>query len=77
MALHNGTRPRGLGFLHAVQDLTIEQCEKEVAVGKNLYFDYFMGRPLKCDISGDEFEERGYDRDAGRGAAERAIAAIR
>lgn len=42
-----------------------------------LYFDYVFGRPLKIDISGDEFDPGGYDRDARPGAAEEAIAALR
>lgn len=42
-----------------------------------IYFDYLLGRPLKVDIGGDEFDPSLYDRDAGEGAAERAIAAIR
>lgn len=31
----------------------------------DLYFDYLFGRPLKVDLSGDEVEPWGYDRDNG------------
>jgi hypothetical protein len=45
---------------------------------KMLYdFDYVEGVPIKADLSGDEFEERLYDRDQYTGAAARAIDAIR
>lgn len=77
LALHNGTQPQGMGFLHA-STMTEEGCASDIAaMNGQLYFDYYHGRPLKCDITGDEFNERLYDRDAGQGAAERAIAAIR
>jgi len=47
------------------------------APGENLSFDYLKGRVLKVDISGDELETQGYDRDNGQGAAARAIDAVR
>lgn len=42
-----------------------------------LYFDYVEGHVIKCDISGDEFDERLYDRDCGEGKAEKVIEALR
>jgi len=44
--------------------------------GKGLWFDYLYGRVMKVDLSGDEFEERLYDRDLGPGAAQEAIDSI-
>ena len=42
-----------------------------------LYFDYVKGRVMKVDITGDELNPWGFDRDNGEGAAERAIAPLR
>lgn len=43
-----------------------------------LYFDYLRGRPLKVDLSGDEFSPWGYDRDnGGPGTAARIVEALR
>lgn len=72
MALHNGTQPLGMGFLHNVGRMTIEQAREDIA-RQGMKWDYCHGRPLKVNISGDSFDERLYDRDAGPGAAQRAI----
>ena len=42
-----------------------------------LYFDYVHGHVIKCDISGDEFDPRLYDRDCGEGRGEEVIKALR
>lgn len=42
-----------------------------------LYFDYVEGHVIKCDISGDTFDERLYDRDCGEGRAAEVIEALR
>lgn len=42
-----------------------------------LYFDYVEGHVIKCDLSGDEFDERLYDRDCGEGRAAEVIEALR
>lgn len=80
-ALHNGTRCLGMGFLHNIGTCSVEQAERDIndrkPLGKcALCFDYYHGRPLKCDISGDSFDPWLYDRDAGDGAARRAIDSI-
>lgn len=41
------------------------------------YFDYLYGRILKVDLSGDEFDERLYERDNGRDSAARAISFLK
>ncbi|MFH1367054.1 MAG: hypothetical protein ABIH38_03650 [Patescibacteria group bacterium] len=43
----------------------------------NLNFDYLNGRVMKVDLSGDEFDPWGYDRDNGDGEAERVINELR
>ena len=48
-------------------------CKIAVEQSPNLYFDYFKGKVIKCDISGDSFDPRLYDRDNGAGKAEIAI----
>jgi hypothetical protein len=82
-ALHNGTSCQGMGVLHNIGTCSVEQAAKDIEERNRfnaksaLRFDYYHGRPLKCDIGGDEFNPVAYDRDAGAGAAERAIAPLR
>ena len=40
------------------------------------YIDYYDGRCIKCDLSGNEVNPRLYDRDAGPGAFARVLAAL-
>jgi hypothetical protein len=43
-----------------------------------LSFDYVFGRPLKCNLEGDEFDPWGFDRDnGGEGTAMRVIDQLR
>ena len=76
-ALYDHSHIQGYGFLQAVPagTVTVEHCEE--LLERTTYFDYLYGRVLKVDLSGDEFDERLYDRDCGPGAAERAIRRIR
>ena len=76
-ALYDHSHVQGSGFLQAVPDgvVTVEHCAGLLA--KYSYFDYLHGRVLKVDLSGDEFDERLYDRDCGKGAAQRAVDSIR
>lgn len=62
------------GFtLEKAQELIKERQEKNA----RLYFDYVEGHVIKCDLSGDSFDEFLYDRDCGAGAAENAINELR
>lgn len=76
-ALYDHSHVQGLGFLQAVPDsfVTVEHCEE--LLKQNTYFDYMYGRVLKVDLSGDEFNERLYDRDCGEGAAQRAVDTVK
>lgn len=86
-ALHNGTRPQGMGFLHARGPMTAEEAKQYLDRGddgramfggpQRMYFDYLCGRPLKVDIGGDELNPRLYDRDAGRGRCADVISELR
>jgi len=76
-ALYNGSKPLGLGFLHATpDDMTQEEAQKILDDG-NTEFDYLKGRVMKIDLSGDELDTDLYNRDNGQGAAERIIESIR
>lgn len=44
---------------------------------KGTYLGYVGGRVMKVELSGDEFDERLYDRDCGADAAQRAVDSIR
>ena len=72
-ALYNNSKQQGMGFIHTRgrQSMTIEEAQLEL--NENSYFDYLHGRVMKVDLSGNEFEERLYDRDNGDGAAFNAI----
>ena len=76
-ALYDHSHVQGSGFLQAVPDgvVTVEHCAGLLA--KYSYFDYLHGRVLKVELSGDEFDERLYDRDCGEGAAQRAVDSIK
>jgi len=74
-ALHNGTACLGMGKLHDIGSMTLEQAQhiidtnKARGVRNPLAFDYCCGRPLKTDIGGDEMDTWGYDRDSSDGHA--------
>lgn len=74
-ALYNASKPQGKGLLqHTPAPMT--QDEAMAKLEKTTYFDYLNGRVMKVDLSGDELDPWGYDRDNGQGAAERAIATL-
>jgi len=80
-ALFNNSQVVGMGFLQAgrgPQVMTTEQAQQVFdaldngqqvhdngRVGRLYYFDYLFGRPLKVDLSFDEVDDWGYDRDNG------------
>lgn len=83
-ALHNGTRPLGMGFMHDLgRDMTPEEGRKEFAEWPEWRpgeksFDYFHGRPLKVTFAGDELmHTRLYDRDAGGVTAQSIVDRLR
>lgn len=74
--LYNASRQQGLGFLspRGRDGMTVEEAQQ--LVDENRYFDYLHGRVMKVDLRRDEFDPILYDRDNGKGAAERALAAV-
>ena len=74
-ALYNAAKPQGLGFLHYdPRPMTIEEARKILSV--ETYFDYLKGRVMKVDLSGDEFDSWGYDRDNGEGMAKNVLMSL-
>jgi hypothetical protein len=71
-ALHNRTRPRGMGMLHARGSMRRAEAVAALeARGWAFSFDYFYGRPLKVHARNGEINEASialYERDAGAGA---------
>lgn len=78
-ALFDASHQQGMGFLDSrgKEQMSIENAKTLTSDSRYLQFDYVFGRVLKIDISGDEFDERLYDRDNGYGAAEHAIRNLR
>lgn len=80
-ALYDNSVVQGLGFLQARTSVTLEDHKAEIerlsATGAHLYFDYYHGRVMKVNITGDRFDPYLYDRDLGTGAAADAIDSIR
>ena len=76
-ALYNASHPQGLGFL-SYDPTPMTEDEADELLKTTTYFDYLKGRVLKVDLTGEEsFEEYLYDRDNGRGAAQRVIDELR
>lgn len=75
-ALYNASKPQGMGFMH-YDPKPMMQEEAEALLKRFTRFDYLKGRVMKVDLSGDELDTSGYDRDNGQGAAERAITELR
>ncbi len=74
--LYNASKPLGMGFVHYdPTPMTREQAQELLDAGKT-YFDYLKGRVMKIDLSSDELNPWGYDRDNGPGAAQCAIDAL-
>lgn len=87
-ALYNASHVQGMGFLQARPgDMTREQAAELLegkqtlpdypGMGPSKKFDYLYGRVMKVNLENpDQFEERGYDRDLGQGAAARVVAKL-
>ena len=72
-ALYNNAKPQGLGcFFHTAQCMTKKEAQQMLREGQT-YFDYVKGRVMKIDLSTDELETDLYNRDNGKGAAEKVI----
>lgn len=76
-ALYNRARPQGMGFLHYIPEPMTEEIAQKILDRGVTRFDYLVGRVMKVDISGDEFNAWAFDRDNGEGAAQQTITTLR
>ena len=75
--LYNASKPQKMGFMaYDPEPMTRESAQKLLDAG-HTYFDYLKGRVMKIDLSDDELDTWGYDRDNGQGAAKNAILSLR
>lgn len=75
-SLYNKSHPQGLGFLH-FDSTPMSIDEAREILKTQTYFDYLKGRVMKVDLSSDQVNTWGYNRDNGELAAEKAIAACK
>lgn len=75
--LYNNSRVIGYGAMFVSdKDMTMEEARE--LLEHTTYFDYLHGKIMKVDLKSDiEFDERLYDRDNGKGSAERVIQKLR
>jgi hypothetical protein len=81
-ALHNGTKPLGLGALHDMgRDMTVEEAQTILDEQNGKFdFDYLKGRPLKVWIENDGVtlcRSDLYDRDTRPGACAAIVASLK
>ena len=53
---------------------SFDEAKAREAVKRRI--DYYCGKPIKCDLSGDEVDPWLYDRDAGQGAFARCVESV-
>lgn len=87
VALHAGTRPLGMGFLHD-KEVTLADAREYMAEQISRYspnetvvyrFDYLFGRPIKVSLDTKNkiiLRADLYDRDAGEGACQRIVSSL-
>lgn len=77
-SLYNNSKPLGLGFFAAKNNAEMKAADAQKYLDNGqTYFDYLQGRVMKIDVSEDEMDPWGYDRDNGQGAASKVVEAIR
>jgi len=70
--LYDNSKPLGMGFLHYTPEkMPIEEARRYLL--ETTWFDYLKGRVMKIDLSSDELDTWGYNRDNGEGRAESLI----
>lgn len=82
-ALWQRAQTQGMAMWHTQAldaTLPIETVKRDIAdlmaVQKKLDFNYYRGRVIKTDISGDTLDPWLYDRDNGAGAAASVVAQL-
>lgn len=85
-ALWHASHAQGLSFMGFTGGFPLERAQELIKERDDnrrekdpyrLYFDYVDGHIVKCNLTGDEFDERLFDRDCGEGAAAKAIENLR
>lgn len=79
-ALWDCSKSQGMSFLGLPSNgiFTLEMARQEIMMHYPfLYFDYVKGHVIKVDLSNNEFDPFGYDRDNGDGAAQKVIDNLR
>lgn len=79
MLLHSlwlGQVPAGFFSANSVLPPDFNE-EKASQIAKSGYIDYYCGRAIKTNLSGDSADPWLYDRDAGKGEFERIVKEIR
>ena len=80
--LYNRARPQGMGFLQ-YKPTPMTEVEAQAIIDQitaanvPFSFDYLSGRVMKVNITNDEVDTWGYNRDNGANAAEEVIAQLR
>lgn len=71
--LYNNAKWKGFTIVHVEpRDMGIEEARN--IISKQTYFSQVLGRNLNVDLSSDiEFEELLYDRDNGKGIAQKVV----
>jgi len=77
-ALYNNSKPQGMGLL-CFDPAPMSADEARGVLAQSDWVDYLKGRVIKVKLpeGAESFEEWLYDRDLGKGAAEKAVAALR
>ena len=71
-----GVKPAAFFAMSGTFPPNFDRSKASEAV-KNGYIDYFMGRCIKTDLSGDTINPRLYDRDAGQGTLSKIVKTLK
>ena len=74
--LFNAAKLQGMATLEFKPIIMTRELAEKI-LEKWTRFEYFEGRDMKIDLSGDEFDGRLYNRENGPGIAEQVIDALR
>lgn len=77
-ALYNAATPRGAGFLqYDPAPMTIDRARDMLASNTYGKFDYVAGRPVRVNLTEDDFSAAEYDDSNGAGATQRVMDSLR
>ena len=73
-ALWTATKPAS--FFNNMLIMAPNFCEEEASAATEAYIDYYSGRCIKTDISGNKANPFLYDREVGEGAFAKIVASL-